>query len=124
MSRTTMQIIIIIAVTLGAFVVWDFSQRIVTTLRLGQMRLVVEEEVAHARATQTALKEKKQYVQTDEWLEKRVRKDHWSKENEIVVIPLVTPAPPPPVLTAPPPAPTPAPEPNWLQILADLLFGH
>ena len=120
MPRGSIQLVLIVVFAFTLYFVWDFSQRVVTSVRLTQSEQSAELNVAHAQATQTALVEKKTQVESDTYVESVVRKWHWAKDGETVVITQITPAPTP-VVSAPPS--TPAPQAPWWQQILNFLFG-
>ena len=121
MSRVSFQIIAIVVFAFTLFFVWDFSQRIVTNVRLSQTEKRLELEVAHAEATRTALGVEKKHVQTDAFVEDKVRRDwQYTREGDTLVIPKITPAPTPAPAA---PLPTPIPEKPWWREVLDFLFG-
>ena len=120
MPRGSIQLVLIVVFAFTLYFVWDFGQRVVTSVRLTQSEQAAELDVAHAQATQTALVEKKKQVQSDTYVESVVRKWRWAKDGETVVVTQITPAPTP-VVSAPPS--TPAPEPPWWQQILNFLFG-
>lgn len=118
--RLPLQLLTIVVFAFTLYFIWDFSQRVVTSVRIDQSVEQAQRDVDHAKATQTALVEKKQLVQSAPYVETVVRGWHWAKDGEMVVIPQITPAPTP-VVRAPLPAPLPD-VPWWQQILS-FLFG-
>ena len=122
MSRLPIQFLIIPILALALFFVWDFSQRIVTNIRIDQTEQVYSTRVAQAQATQVALIAEKTRVASPDYAEEVARsKWRWAREGEMVVVPQVT-------SVAPTPAPVPqafAPKPttSWWQDLVDFLFG-
>jgi hypothetical protein len=120
MRRSSMQLIVIVVFAFTLYFIWDFGQRVVTSIRLTQSEQAVEQDVAQAQATQTALVEKKKQVQSDIYVESVVRKWHWAKDGETIVVTQITPAPTP-VVTAP--QFSPAPEAPWWQQILNFLFG-
>ena len=121
MSRVTFQIAAIVFFTFTLFFVWDFSQRVLTYVRLGQAEQRFEIQVAHAEATHAALADIKKNVQTDAFVEDKVRRDwRWARDGDRVVIPQITPAP-----TAAPNVTQPAPIAGkpWWEDWFDFLFG-
>jgi hypothetical protein len=122
MPRSWIQIFAIIVFALVIFVVWDFSQRMVTSVRLSQAEQALEIQVAQEQATKTTLLDKRKQVQSDAYVELYVRsKWHWVKDGDKIAIPQITPAPAP-ILPAMP-VPTPTPEPSTLQRVWNFLFG-
>jgi len=117
--RGLLQLLAIVVFAFTLYFVWDFSQRVVTSVRLTQSEQALEQEVAHAKATQTALFDKKKQVQSDAYVESVVRRWRWAKDGETVVIAQITPAPTPAV-NAPLPPPTQVP---WWQQVLNFLFG-
>ncbi len=120
-SRVSFQIFAIIVFALIVFIGWDFSQRVTVMARRQQMEQALDREIIQAQATHTALEEKKKFVQTDQYVEDKVRKDeHYVRDGESIVQFQVTPA-----ATPMPSAPssTPAPQTNPWQDLLDFLFG-
>ena len=122
MSRMPIQVAAIITFAFALFFVWDLSQRVVTNIRLAQTEKQLEYDVARDRATQTALIEKKKYVQSSAYVETVARGWNWAKEGETVAKPQITPATTPTVISAPP-TPLPTPEKSWWQNLFEFLFG-
>jgi hypothetical protein len=120
MPRGSLQLLIIVVSAFTLYFVWDFSQRVVTSVRLTQSEQALEQDVAHAQATQTALFDRKKQVQTDAYVESVVRKWHWAKDGETVVITQITPAPTPVIGV---PQPQPAPQVPWWQQILNFLFG-
>lgn len=120
MPRGSIQLLVIVVFAFTLYFIWDFGQRVVTSIRLTQSEQAVERQVAYAQATQTALVEKKKQVQSDAYVESVVRKWRWAQSGDTVVVTQITPAPTP-VVSAPPSAPAPA-APWWQQIL-NFLFG-
>ncbi len=120
MSRISIQIATVIVIAITLFVLWDFSQRITTNARIAQTEKQAEIQVAQAQATHTALVERKKIVQSDVFVEDQMRRQHWAREGEMVMVPLITPAAPMPAVVA---KPTPVPDKPWWQDWYDLLFG-
>jgi hypothetical protein len=92
----------------------------VTSVRLTQSEQALEQDVARAQATQTALFDKKKQVQSDTYVESVVRKWHWAKNGETIVITQITPAPTP--VVGAPQSPPAVQVPWWQQVL-NFLFG-
>jgi hypothetical protein len=122
MPRSWIQIFAIIVFALAIFVIWDFSQRMVTSVRLSQAEQTLDSQVAREQAIKNDLLDKRKQVQSDAFVEAYVRsKWHWVKDGDKIAIPQITPAPAPilPIM----PAPAPTPEPSTLQRIWDFLFG-
>ena len=121
MSRVSFQMVVILIFAATLFFVWDFSQRVVTNVRLAQTEKHLELQVAQAEAQNAALRELKQRAQTDAYAEDIARRNwHWARLEDNVVIPQITPAPTP-IGNAP--VPTPPPTKAWWQDWLDFLFG-
>ncbi len=122
MSRMPFRVAIVVLVALTLFFAWDLSQRVVTNLRLTQMERQLESDVANARATRTALEEKKKEVQSPAYAESEMRGYGWVREGETLVVTLKTPATLP-IVSHASPTPTPTPAKSAWQDLFDWLFG-
>lgn len=121
MSRVSFQVVTILIFVATLFFLWDFSQRVITNVRLAQTERQLEQRVAQERARNIALRELKQRAQSDAFAEDFARQNwRWAKPGEIVVISQITPQPTPIISV---PAPTPLPPKAWWQDLFDLLFG-
>jgi len=121
MFRVSFQVIAILIFVAILFFLWDFSQRVVTNVRLAQTEKQLELRVAQEEAKNAALRELKQRAQTDAYAEDFARRNwHWAKPEDIVVIPQITPVPTPMVSA---PAPPPLPAKPWWQDWLDFLFG-
>ena len=120
MPRGSLQLLVIVVVAFTMYFIWDFGQRVVTSVSLTQSEQALAQDVAHAQATQTALFDKKKQVQTDTYVESVVRKWHWAKDGETIVITQITPAPTPAISAPQPTLPAESP---WWQQLFNFLFG-
>lgn len=121
MPRVSFQVFGIVAFALILFVGWDFTQRIMLTVRLNQTEQTYDQQLTQAEATHAALIDEKKRVQTDAYIEDKVRREkHYVRDGEILVIPQITLAP---AANAATPTPTPAPPGNAWQDLLDLIFG-
>ena len=127
MSRISIQVVGIIVLVLLLFIGWDFSQRLTLTARLRQNEQELDQRLAQAQATRTALQEQKNRALTDAFVEDWVRrKMHYVRDGETLVIPQITPAPTPPPAAIPARGdgnPSDAPSSNWWQELIEFLFG-
>jgi hypothetical protein len=115
------QFIVIIVVVVVLLLAWDLWQRINDTML--QVR-ALEQAGRDLQALEYAngeLRELKQYVLSDAFVEKKARTgNHFARENEVLVVPIARPpakATPVPVVAQPPP-----PRPIWQDVL-DALFG-
>ncbi len=120
MPRMSLQILAIVLFAFTLYFVWDFSQRVVTSVRLDQAAQEAQVQVNQALATQTALVARNTLVKSPQYVETVVRGWHWAKEGEVVVIPQTTPEPTPVANAA---EPTPTPEPSLIQQILNFLFG-
>ncbi len=115
------QFIVIIAIAVALILSWDFSRRILETIQLAQQVQAAERELAQATAVNAKLKQLKQDVTKDEWVEKTARaRLHYAQANETLFIPAATPpapAAPAPIVLPPPPTRS-----IWQDIL-QALFG-
>lgn len=122
MSRLPVQVLAIIAFALTLFFIFDFSQRIITNIRLAETEKQLEQQVAQAQATRDALAAQRDRVSSPAFAESEARtRWHWVRDGETLVLTQVTPAVAPPA--APTPTPRPEPEIPWWQTLIDFLFG-
>ena len=112
-----MQWLLIPAVTLALFLVWDFTQRGATLARLSDLEQSKQQQLARAQATQVALSEQKKDAQTDERVKKIARGWGWVETGDTLVRTPPTPTAIP--LTPARPAP---PEKPWLDALLEF-FG-
>jgi hypothetical protein len=121
MSRVSFQVAAILIFVATLFFLWDFSQRVITNVRLAQAEQQLEQRVAQEQARNDALRALKQRAQSDAFAEDFARRHwHWAKPEDIVVIPQITTAPTPMVSA---PVPTPPPAKAWWQDWLDFLFG-
>ena len=122
MSRLPIQFLAIPILALTFFFVWDFSQRVVTNVRIDQAEKEYEIKVAQAEVIRTALIAEKTRVASPAYAEEVARsKWRWARDGEMVVIPQVTPVAPTPVPV--PQISIPKPASSWWQELVDFLFG-
>ena len=118
MPRVPLQFAVIVVIAFALYFVGDFGQRVVTSIRLTEYEQQLDVKVQQAKATQTALIEEKNAVQSDTYVEQVARGWRWAKDGETVVVTQITPAP---AVVAPPAAPT--PEIPWWRQLLNFLFG-
>lgn len=121
MSRLPSQTIILFSAIITLFFLWDFSQRVITSMQLLQLEKAYEQWVADEEKRNALLRTRQAYVQSDDFVIDYTRRNwRWAFPNDTVVIPQITPAPTP---IPTPPAPTPIPTKTFQQQLFDLLFG-
>jgi hypothetical protein len=122
MPRSWIQILVIAVSALAIFVIWDFSQRITTSMRLSQTEQALEVQVANEQVKQQELLDKRKQVQSDTFVEVYARsKWHWVKDGDKIAIPQITPAPAQVMPSVA--APVVTPEPSLGQRIWDFLFG-
>jgi len=112
-----MQWLLIPAVTLALFLIWDFTQRTATLARLSDMEQQKQQQLARAQATQVALSGDKKDAQSDERVKKIVRGWGWVEPNDTLVRTPPTPTAIP-VSQSRPVAP---PSKTWLDSLLEFL---
>jgi hypothetical protein len=120
MSRVSVQILAILAFTFLLFIAWDFSQRVMLTFRLTTVEQELDRRTAEAEAVRDLLRQRRQYVQSDLFIEEEIRRRHWLRDGETLMIPLITPPPPAPVTS---PTPTPSAGPPIWEDWVNFLFG-
>lgn len=115
------QFIVIIAIAVALILSWDFSRRILDSIQLVQQVQAAERELAQAEAVNVKLKQLKQDITQDEWVEKTARtRLHYAQDGETLFIPAAT--PPAPAALAPVVVPLPPTRTLWQDIL-EALFG-
>jgi cell division protein FtsB len=104
------QVLVIIVVAVAVFLAWDFGRRLLDTMKLAQSAAAVDQQLRDEEQVHAQLTQLKSDISTDDWVEKYVRsKWHWTRDNETIFVPVVTPAPAPtpvpvhPVTLPPPP---------------------
>jgi cell division protein FtsB len=117
------QLLAIIVIAVAVFLAWDFGRRLLDTMKLAQADAAAEQQLRQEEQTNSELTQLKQDVSTDDWVERYVRsKWHWTKDNETIFVPEVTPVPEAIPTPARPPAPTPPPKAFW-EYWLEALFG-
>lgn len=120
MFRVSARPLRVIAIALLLFVGWDLGQRLMLTVRLMQAEQSFDQQIPRAEATHTALVEQKQLVQTDSFIEDKLRRErHYVRDGETLVIMQVTPVAP---KNTAPSAPS-SSSANWLLDFFQSLFG-
>ena len=97
------QIITIVVATMAISMIVDFGRKATANYRVRREEARLEQEIAAERAKHEALLARREYVQTDEYIEHVAREElKWVRPGEIVVVPvplerkpLPTPEPPP-----------------------------
>lgn len=84
-SRFKTQWVLIPLAALALFLFWDFGQRALTYARLADIERQDQEQLVSAQATQTALVEKKNIVQSDAYAEKTARGWGWVQPGDTLV---------------------------------------
>lgn len=121
MSRVSFQVLAMLVFIATVIFLWDYSQRVITTMRLEQIEKEYETQVAQEEEKNTQLRAKKQFVQTDTYADWYVRHNwNWAEPNDIIALPQLPPTPTPHRHT---PTPTPPPTKTWQQEWLDFLFG-
>jgi len=109
------QIITIVIATMAISMIVDFGRKAATNYRIRREEIKLEQEIAAERAQHEALLARREYVQTDEYVEQVAREElKWVRPGEIVVVPVPLHREPLPTLEA---SPTPIKplqgEPHW-----------
>jgi len=102
------QIITIVVATMAISMTVDFGRKATANYRVRNEETRLEQEIAAERAKHEALLARREYVQTDEYVEHAAREElKWVKPGEIVVVPV-------PLNRKPLPTPETAPAPTEL----------
>ena len=117
MSRPWMQWLLIPAVTLALFLIWDFTQRTATLAHLTEMGQQKQQQLAHAQATRIALGEEKKDAQSDERVKKIARGWGWVEPGDT----LVRTPPTPTAIPVSQTRPVAPPEKSWLDAFLEFL---
>jgi cell division protein FtsB len=100
------QIVTIVVATMAISMIVDFGRKATANYRIRNEESRLEQEIAAERAKHEALLAHREYVQTDEYVERVAREElKWVKPGEIVVVPVPLSRQPPPTPETPP-APT------------------
>ncbi len=120
------QFLTISAVALVVFIGWDFGHRVLATMDLLQQDSQAEARLESATQINQQLHQLQNRVTTDAWVEWYARnKWHWTRPDEVLVVPIAPVASPQPA-APPPPVPTPPPKTWWQQLVdpvIDAVFG-
>jgi cell division protein FtsB len=83
------QIVTIVAATMAISMIVDFGRKAAANYRVRREEIGLEQEIAAERAKHEALLARREYVQTDEYVEYVAREElKWVKPGEIVVVPI------------------------------------
>jgi cell division protein FtsB len=83
------QIIIIVVATMAISMIVDFGRKATANYRVQREEIRLEQETATEKAQHEALLARKEYVQTDEYIEHVAREElKWVRQGEIVVVPI------------------------------------
>ena len=83
------QIVIIVVATMAISMIVDFGRKATANYRIRNEESRLEQEIAAERAKHEALLARREYVQTDEYVERVAREElKWVKPGEIVVVPI------------------------------------
>ncbi|NIO68225.1 MAG: hypothetical protein GTN71_04005 [Anaerolineae bacterium] len=100
------QIITIVVATMAISMIVDFGRKATANYRIRREEIRLEQEIAAERAKHEALLARREYVQTDEYVEHVAREElKWVRPGEIVVVPVPLERKPLPTPETPP-APT------------------
>jgi cell division protein FtsB len=93
------QIVTIVVATMAISMIVDFGRKAAANYRIRNEELRLEQEIAAERAKYEALLARREYVQTDEFVERVAREElKWVRPGEIVVVPVPLSRKPPPTL--------------------------
>jgi cell division protein FtsB len=102
------QIVTIVVATMAISMIVDFGRKATANYRVRNEEIRLEQEIAVERAKHEALLARREYVQTDEYVEHVAREElKWVRPGEIVVVPI-------PLNREPLPTPETAPAPTEL----------
>jgi cell division protein FtsB len=109
------QIITIVVATMAISMIVDFGRKAAANYRIRREEVRLEQEIAAERAQHEALLARREYVQTDEYVEQVAREElKWVRPGEIVVVPVPVQREPLPTLEASPTPVKPSPgESHW-----------
>jgi hypothetical protein len=116
-TRKWKQLIFIPLAAVALFLFWDFAQRATILARLADREQQSQQRLLSAQATQTALVERKAYVQTDAYAEITMREEGWARPGDTVAR---APATPTAIPVRPAARPAPAAK-SWLDLLLGFL---
>jgi hypothetical protein len=83
------QIITIVVATMAISMIVDFGRKAAANYRIRHEEIRLEQEIAAERAKHEALLARREYVQTDEYIEHVAREElKWMRQGETVVVPI------------------------------------
>ena len=83
------QIVTIVVATMAISMIVDFGRKATANYRARREEIRLEQEIAAERARHEALLARREYVQTDEYVERVAREElKWVSPGEIVVVPV------------------------------------
>ena len=83
------QIITIVVATMAISMIVDFGRKATANYRIRREEIKLEQEIAAERAKHEALLARREYVQTDEYVEHVAREElKWVRQGEPVVVPI------------------------------------
>jgi cell division protein FtsB len=83
------EIVTIIVATMAISMIVDFGRKATANYRVRNEESRLEQEIAAERAKHEALLARREYVQTDEYVEQVAREEFkWVKPGEVVVVPV------------------------------------
>ena len=109
------QIVTIVVATMAISMIVDFGRKATANYRVRREETRLEQEIAAERAKHEALLARREYVQTDEYVEHVAREElRWVRPGEIVVVPIpLNREPFPTPETSPAPTGSLPGEPHW-----------
>ena len=83
------QIVTIVVATMAISMIVDFGRKATANYRIRNEEFRLEQEIAAERAKHEALLARREFVQTDEFVERVAREElKWVRPGEIVVVPI------------------------------------
>ncbi len=83
------QIVTIVVATMAISMIVDFGRKATANYRVRNEEIRLEQEIAAERAKHKALLARREYVQTDEYVEQVAREElKWVRSGEIVIVPV------------------------------------
>ena len=102
------QLVTVVVATMAISMIVDFGRKATANYRIQREEIRLEQEIAAERVQHEALLARREYVQTDEYVEQVAREElKWARAGETVIIPI-------PLKRKPPPTPETSPAPGKL----------